>query len=74
MLKTYLDLTFRFLKFMLICNAFQLVSLLYQSCVLHLDLSLLVHDFGDFFAHAFCHFFTYVVLELFKVLQLFIHL
>ena len=71
---TYLDITFGFLKSMLVCDAFQLVSLLYQSCVLHLDLSLLVHDFGDFFAHAFRHFFTNIILKLFKVFQLFIHL
>ena len=62
---TYLDVLLSLLKFMLVCDAFQLVSLLYQSCVLHLDLSLLVHDLGDFFAHTFRHFFTNIILKLF---------
>ena len=60
--KTYHNLLLCLLELMLVCDALQLVTLLHQTCVLHFNLALLVHDFGNLVAHTFRHFFTNIVL------------
>ena len=71
---TYHDFSLGLLKLVLVGDALELVALLDESGVFHLDHALLVHDLGDLFRHHLRHLFSHVVFQQFQVVQFFIHL
>ena len=59
---SYHDLILGLLQAVLVRDAFELVALLHEACIFHLDAALLVHDLRDFVAHHFSHFLSDVIL------------
>ena len=59
---------------MLVCDTFELVTLINELCILKFDLVLLFHDFRDFIGHHVRHFLTHIVLQLIEEVQLLDHL
>ena len=59
---------------MLVRDAFELVALLDEPGVLHLDAALLVHHLGDLVTHHLRHLLPDVILQHLQIVQFFIHL
>ena len=47
--QTYHDVLLGLLETVFVGDAFELVTLLDETCILHLDIALLFHDLGDLF-------------------------
>ena len=72
--QTYHDVLLGLLETVFVGDAFELVTLLDETCILHLDIALLFHDLGDLFRHHLRHFLAHVVLKHLQIVQLFNHL